>query len=67
MSGRYADFDDTTRKVKAPKDILAAQNIPGHGVNNSMTVALPVECYLVILIVLYLYLQAHLILHTAGF
>lgn len=56
MSGRYADFDDTTRKVKAPKDILAAQNIPGHGVNNSMTVALPVECYLVILIVLYLYL-----------
>jgi len=67
MSDRYADIDDTARKAKAPKGILTAQNIPGHGVNSPMTVALPVECYLVVLVVLYLCLSAHLILHTAGF
>ena len=67
MPGRNAGFDDMAQKAKAPKDILTAQNMPGHRVNSSVTVALPVECYLVILVVLYLYLSAHLILHTAGF
>ena len=50
---RNADFADLAKKAKAPKGGFSAKIIPGCAVNSRITVALPVECYLVIMVVLY--------------
>ena len=61
---RNAGFYDPSKKAKAPKGDFSAQIMPGHAANNRMTVALPVECYLGFMVVLFV---STLYMRTTGY